>query len=345
MTHQHLTMNELQIFAQVVTSDHRAEPVWVYEFSTRVRFCPECGRRARQACAVLLPLEWEDTDPSRESSDCISVDAMGDSANLSQEEAEHFGQCARCQMVYREALAISDIEADQQAPAVIRLPVRIDRSWSTEPRYAASSGSPVSQNEPLPKVSFHLLKTGAAMDLHALWGVVWENRIFLILAGSREQLRPWRDKTDLIVSTDTQTSPLSPAPHRFAELLAPDNELDDREAIVLQCDATVVQLAEQPFHVPGLLAEEIRLEHVELPEPDPVAALVAKNLLTRFINCLPPTVEDDADRLTLNFYLRVLLVQERILCEDAARILGMQWLAKDVRRSTENLLGGSHGED
>jgi len=56
----------------------------------------------------MLAPEFENLDPTRETDDCLSVDEMFDlDLSTDTEATRHFRRCARCQMVYHEAVALS----------------------------------------------------------------------------------------------------------------------------------------------------------------------------------------------------------------------------------------------
>ena len=115
MSHQHIQTDDIRRFVRLATDQDRfVTAAWFSDFSAAVRYCDECTARARQACALLLPLSYENTDPLAVTEDCLSIDDLMDLDRRGESaEAQHLQHCARCQFLYQEALALSDLGAEK----------------------------------------------------------------------------------------------------------------------------------------------------------------------------------------------------------------------------------------
>lgn len=139
MSHTHIDLKDLKWFAGLIT--HRiaeSDDDRISDFAASVRFCDECARRARQGCATLLPLEWDHVDPTQDTEVCPTIDDMFSAEDATEQDSAHWQRCARCQLRYHEALAISRLGAEEAAESdsptsiniVFTQVLRMAASWS-----------------------------------------------------------------------------------------------------------------------------------------------------------------------------------------------------------------------
>ena len=123
MSHKHIAMDDVRRFATLATRREADlpdwNPEWMSDFGAKVRYCPECSRRARQGGVATLPMDWIHLDPTTDTDECLDIDEIADLELLREEgtalgehgreQYAHLQACARCQLVYLEALALGEI--------------------------------------------------------------------------------------------------------------------------------------------------------------------------------------------------------------------------------------------
>jgi len=164
--------------------------------------------------------------------------------------------------------------------------------------------------------------------------VLWDASLYVVLVGTEEALGEWRPGAMVLNRSGEQVGALTPVTGEIARLLAPSEAFGGRETVCFQCELSIVELQAGAFSLPRLVGGEIELAPAE-ERPSHgqqlLADLVARNRIGAFLDGLPDQVGDDQERLTLNFYIRLLNRQGRLTAQDKARLLQLVWLADDLR--------------
>ncbi len=245
----------------------------------------------------------------------------------------HGLRCERCSSALRR------VEADLFAGGHPRVAEEQEVGvWAVAERplaYAAAVPvAPLSPGDELPRVEFHKVEGEMAPGLEALWLVVWEEVLFVVVVGEGPAAERLRVGARLVGGSGELVGNLEVAEGAVAQVLLPAGAAPGRSVVVLQCDRSVGELMSRSFTVPELAKRGIRL--VAKGEGSPrlkglLDDLVARNRVGRFLSSLPREVESPAEALTLSFYLRLLLDQGRVPEEDKRRLADLPWVAEDIK--------------
>jgi hypothetical protein len=215
------------------------------------------------------------------------------------------------------------------------LDVLFDASWSKSLAWAADTGPRVgTAEEELPLVEYHRIEAPSTEGVDCMWGVTWDNALFLLVAGSKEGLEKWSSAALAVNRSGRKLGSFVKADESVVKFLAPHGSIAGIHACCLQCQVSVVELADGKFSIPSILSGEIRLipaEDAESQIQRLVADLVSRNRTLVFLSSLPDVVASSADALTLNFYLRVLHHQGRLDKTEQQKLSKYSWLADDLK--------------
>ena len=170
--------------------------------------------------------------------------------------------------------------------------------------------------------------------INCMWGVTWDNALFLLVAGSKEALEKWGSAALVVNRSGKKLGSFVKADESVAGFLAPHGLVPGMPTCCLQCQVSVLELAGGKFSIPSILSGEIRLISADDAESQVqrlVADLVSRNRTSVFLSSLPDVVGSSAEALTLNFYLRVLHHQERLDKAERRKLRKYCWLADDLK--------------
>ena len=257
----------------------------------------------------------------------------------------HGASCRACslrrrQVPERAQAQERDLAPERPGPTTAVLHVLLNVSWSKSLAWAADTGPRIgTAEEELPRVEYHRIEGPAMEGVSCMWGVTWDNALFLLVAGLEEALEKWRSAPLVVSRSGRRLGSFVKADESVVSFLAPHESLAGIPTCCLQCQVSVAELVGDTFNIPSILSGEIRLvpaDAVESQVQRLVADLVLRNRTSVFLSSLPEAVGSSAEALTLNFYLRILYHQKRLDKADRQKLQEYSWLADDLKRAFQS---------
>lgn len=211
--------------------------------------------------------------------------------------------------------------------------VLFDESWPME---APLKGAPSLEEETLPYVEYHRIEKSPEEGIDSLWLVTWDNNIFLLIAGSGKAIEKWASGGFMLSKSGSNLGSFVKAGKRETGLLASPGLFKGLQVLCLKTDFLTAKVVLDKFKIPGIFSKEISI----VPAGDSKTRLqsivndfVMQNNAPFFLSLIPQQTESFAESLTLNFYLRLLLEQDRIDPESKMKLKNYSWVAEDLKQA------------